>query len=52
MCPNSDIFLKWGIYTLDSCANDRNPIPGQVCNIKKDICAIKHENMIKRDHNV
>ena len=51
-CVRIQTFLKWRIYTLGRWANDRNLVPGHVCNIKKDIRAIKHENMIKIDYNV
>ena len=46
-------FLKWGIYSLGTRANDRNLVP-QVTSVtsKKNVCAIKHENIIKRDCNV
>ena len=44
-------FSKWQIYILGTWANNRILVAGHVCNAKKDMCAIKHENMIKRDYN-
>ena len=51
-CAQIQTFSKWRIYVLGNWANDGNLTPGHICNTKKNICAIKYENMIKRDYNV